>query len=173
MATSELFFVYSASIDGQQIIVAMVHSWLIKILLCFSHTRRNQAKQEEQQRNSASSFIAENDVKDQTSSSYIFTPPLKVCMLRKIHCRIRRPTPHNLIVQLPQTLESFKPQSMASFLNESQNCAEQLYLKDMPSNTYCKRYDSLIAINIDSTESSQEHSTQFRPLSKKKINFYR
>jgi hypothetical protein len=146
-------------IDGDlRIIITMVHSWLIKILLCFSHAQLSRKKQQEK---STPCFMMTNQEKSQTVASYlptyhIFSSPLKLSMLRKVRCRIRSRTSDTNPVALPLPVASFEQQPIASFLNESQNCAEKLRYECVPSTIRCKQYPSLVAIDIGNNEPSQE-----------------
>ncbi|CAF0839919.1 unnamed protein product [Rotaria sordida] len=106
-----------------------------------------------------------NVEKEQTVASYpssichIFSPPLKVSMLRKIRCRIRSQTltyNHNTI---PLSIALSKQQLVAHSLNESQNCAETLPYECTSSIIHGKQYPSLIAIDIGNDELPQEQTT--------------
>ncbi|CAF4107991.1 unnamed protein product [Adineta steineri] len=139
----------------------------------FSHIKYNRKKQKQK---STPYFIIENVEKEQLLSSYssiyhIFSPPLKICMLRKIRCRIQ-----------PQTsslsVKPFKQQSIVCLLNESQNCFEKLPYQNKSSINHLKKYPSLIAIDIDNNDLSQEqfsnfHSSREKSKSMKEIQFYR
>jgi hypothetical protein len=165
MAISELLYLSLISLDEHPVFITMVRSWLIKLLLCFSHTQYNK-KQQQQQQKPAPCFMMTNQEESQTvpshSSTYhIFSSPLKLSMLRKVHCRIRPRIFDNNLVTLPLSIAPFKQQPVASFLNESQNCAKTLRFEHMPSTIRCKQYSSLIAIDIGNNELSQEQATNF------------
>jgi hypothetical protein len=174
MAISELLYLSLISLDEHPVFITMVRSWLIKLLLCFSHTQYNK-KQQQQQQKPAPCFMMTNQEESQTvpshSSTYhIFSSPLKLSMLRKVHCRIRPRIFDNNLVTLPLSIAPFKQQPVASFLNESQNCAKTLRFEHMPSTIRCKQYSSLIAIDIGNNELSQEQATN--KYVKQTTNFY-
>jgi hypothetical protein len=154
----------------------MIRSWLIKILLRFSDTHHSKRKQQQQQQQeSAPCFMIRKQEKSQTISSYpsichTFSSPLKVSMLRKVRCRIQSRTLDNNLVTLPLSIASSKQQPIASFLNESKNCAETLQYEYTPSITRGKQYPSLIAIDIGNNEFSQEQAS-IRHM-KKSTSFY-
>ncbi len=173
MTFSKLLFFILTSFNEQQLIITMIRSWLIKILLCFSHTHHNRRKQSQQQ--STPRFIIRNQAKSQTISSYpsncyTFSSPLKVSMLRKVRCRIQSRTLNNNLVTLPLSIASPKQQFIASFLNESKNCADTLHYEYTPSITPCKQYPSLIAIDIGNNEFLQEQASIKHK--KQSMNFY-
>ena len=160
MAISESLFLLSILPDEYQIIMTMVHPWLIKILLCFSHAQLSRKKQQE--KSTPCSMMTDLE-KSQTVASHlstyhIFSSPLKLPMLRKVRCRIRLRTSDTNPVTLPLPVTSFEQQPIASFLNESQNCAEKLRYERVPSTIRCKQYPSLVAIDIDNNEPSQEQT---------------
>jgi len=172
MTFSKLLFFIFTSFNEQQIIITMVCSWLIKILLCFSHTHHCKRKQ---QQKSAPCFMMRNQEKNQTISScspicHTFSTPLKVSMLRKVRCRIKSRTIDNNLVTLPLSIASSKQQPIANFFNESKNCAEILQYEYKPSTTRCKQYPSMIAIDIDNNEFSQEQASI--KYMKQSTNFY-
>jgi hypothetical protein len=118
-------------IDKQQIIVIMFRSWLIKILSCFSHNKHRKRKQQSK-------------------------PPMEIS---KVRCRMPSQTFDNNPARLPLLVTSFNQQSMASFLNESQNCAEISSYEYTTSIARLKRNPSLIAIHIGDDEYLQEQAT--------------
>jgi hypothetical protein len=150
------------SFNEQQIIIIMLRSWLIKILLCFSHTNRKRRKQQ-----STYDSIIENEGKSRavlscSSIPHTFSPPLKVSMLRKVRCRIQPRTFDNNLVRLPLLIGSLQQQPIAG---QSQNCAEIVPYEYTSSTTRCKQNPSLIAIDIgDDGEYSRDR--------KQSTNFY-
>jgi hypothetical protein len=149
------------SVIEQQIIVIMLHSWLIKILSCFSHTKHRRRKQPSQQ--STYDSIIKNEGKNRavscsSSISHTFSTPLNVSMLRKVRCRIQSSTLDKNPVRLPLLITSLNQQPIAGFLNESQNCAEISPYEYTFSINRSKRNSSLIAIHIDDDEYSQEQA---------------
>jgi hypothetical protein len=174
MTVSDLLLLLLKLLDEKQIIITMVRSWLLKILLCFSHTNHGRRKQ---QQNPTPYFIVRNLEKRQTvqldsSIGHIFSPPLKVCMLRRIRCRIQSRTPDNNLVTSPISIVSSRGQPVTCLLNESQNCAETLPYEYTSSIARCKQYPSLIAIDIGNNEFSQEQTSMDKSKFKKTIRLY-
>ena len=108
-------------IDEHQIIV-MFRSWLIKILSFFSHTKHKRRKQQ-----------SEHDSAKNVS---------------KVRCRMKPQTFDHNPARLPLLVTSLNHQSLAGFLNESQNCAEISPYEYTTSIIRLKRNPSLIAIHI-------------------------
>jgi len=146
MTVSDLLLLLLKLLDEKQIIITMVRSWLLKILLCFSHTNHGRRKK----RQTVSLY---------PSIGHIFSPPLKVCMLRRIRCRIQSRRPDNNLVTSPLSIVSSRGQPVTCLLNESQNCAETLPYEYTSSIGRCKQYPSLIAIDIGNNEFSQEQTS--------------
>ena len=160
MTTSDLLFLLLILFDEHQIIIKMIRSWLLKILLCFSHTHIGRRKQ---QQKPTPYVIMGNVDESQAVSSYpsvchVFSPPLKVCMLRKIGCRTQPRTLDNNLVTLPLSITSSRQQPITYLLNESQNCVETLSYGYTSSIIRCKQNPSLIAIDIGNNEFSQEQA---------------
>lgn len=138
----------------------MMYTWLIKILSIFSKPYRSKKIQQEQK--SASTDTLENTKKTKTITSYessmlhIFSPPLKLCMLRKIRCRVRSKELTNNHTTIPSSIALLEHQVIARFLNNSQNCANKSCYESTDSITQNKKYPSLIAINIDNNDSLKQ-----------------
>jgi hypothetical protein len=140
----------------------------MKILLCFTYTRQSRRKQQQKLKPYSMMRDHENSqtVLPCPSICHTFSSPLKLSMLRKVRCRIQSGTPDTNLV----TLAPSKQQPIASFLNESQNCAETSHYEYKSSISRCKQYPSLIAIDIGNNEWSQEQAS-IKPM-KKSRNFY-
>ena len=159
MIFSKLLCTRSGSFNEQQIIIIMLRSWLIKILLCFSHTHHDRRKQ--QQKSTASSVMRNKGEKPTVSSSssicHTFSPTAEhfyVAQAFVVETQSR--TLDNNLVTSPLSKASLKRESIAGFLNESQNCAEGLSYEYTPLVSRSKRNSSLIAIDIGDDGCSQE-----------------
>ncbi|CAM4743809.1 unnamed protein product [Rotaria magnacalcarata] len=87
---------------------------------------------------------------------HIFSPPLKLCMLRTIRCRIQPNIEHNNHSTIPLSMAMFKDPYVACSLNQSQYNVETLRYKCMSSIIHKKKHPSLIAIDIGNNEPLQE-----------------
>lgn len=85
----------------------------------------------------------------QSLMCHTFSPPLKVSMLRKVHCRRHLQSYDTNLVSLPLLRTSSGQPTAAAFLNESHNCAEIFPCQHQSSSTHYIRKPSLIAIDID------------------------
>ena len=149
----KLFFTRLIPFDEQQIIIIiMFRSWLMKIFVCIPHIHNSDRRDLEQHP------VVKKKRKHPVTASHslvchTFSPPLKVSMLRKVHCRRQLQSYDSNVVSLPLVKTSFQQAiAAAAFLNESHNCAEISPCKYMSSSARCIRKPSLIAIDIDDDE---------------------
>lgn len=123
MIDGQFVFAWSISFDEDQHCFLMIHSWLMKIVLWFSHKRRRRAR--------PTTLSVESEFSSALvplSLPHVFSPPHRLSMLRKVRCRVQRST-------------SARPNNVR--WNASQNCAET------SSTNHCRRDASLIAIDIN------------------------
>lgn len=145
----KLFFTRLIPFNEQQIIIMMFRSWLMKIFVCIPHiyktNRRDQGQHPVVKKRRKDPIIASHSFVCHT-----FSPPLKVSMLRKVHCRSQLKSYDSNLVSLPLLRTSLQQPTAAAFLNESHNCAEISPCEYMSSSTTrCIRKPSLIVIDID------------------------
>ena len=128
----------------------MIHAWFLKFFVWFSRKRR--ARHE-----SLTPLLAraQEETFALPSISHRFSPPLQVCMLRKIRCRVKCTTPLLSIVSSTQNPDTF-------LINESQNCADALPDRPSSSIIHCKKLSSVIAIDIDHADLSCKSTNEMR-----------
>ena len=140
MAVANLFLIFLSPVDEYRITCIMCHSWLMRLLLCFSKSAHNQTKE---QSTATSQVIMTNfDDKHQPSPFlyHMFSPPLKLSMLRKIHCRRQLSRSNNHLHSIVCT----------SALSQSQNCTRTSSDHHGSTIAPAKRSSSLINIDYDS-----------------------
>lgn len=161
MVMSHLLFLSFSIFYEYQIIITMFRSWFIKFLFCFSNVYH---RKRTQQQKTTSNFVVTNAEQRNffvscPSMCHTFSPPLKVCMLRKIRCRIRSQIQSNYQDAIPLSVALYKHKNVDNSLNESQNCAETLRFECTSSIIHGKRIPSLIAVDIGKNESPREQKT--------------
>ena len=123
MINGQFVFAWSISFDEDQHCFLMIHSWLMKVVLWFSHKRHRRAR--------PTTLSVESEFSSALvplSLPHMFSPPLRLSMLRKVRCRVQRST---------------SARSNNVRWNASQNCAET------SSTNHCRRDASLIVIDIN------------------------
>ena len=128
----------------------MLHAWLLKFFVWFSRKRRVHHEP---------SIPLSAQAREKTfalpSMPHRFSPPLKVCMLRKIRYRVQCTTSQLSIVSSTQN-------PSACLFNASQNCADALPDQPAFSIIHCKRLSSVIDINIDHADLSCQSTDKIR-----------
>ena len=110
-----------------------------------------------QKQNSKPYFIRRNAeqgqiIESDSSFCHVFSPPLKVCMLRKIRCRIQPQILDNNHNTISLSAIPSNKQLVVDSLDKSQNCIDR-YISSMK---HSQQYPSLIAINIGNNELQSE-----------------